>query len=75
MEHVLYGELKCYSDDEKQRLSDEFAEQYEGKADEFIEFISDSDIAVQGTYQKTWDFIEKDKNSLSRYTNMHLIFG
>ena len=75
LEHVLYGELKCYSDDEKQRLSDEFAEQYEGKADEFIEFISDSDIAVQGTYQKTWDFIEKDKNSLSRYTNMHLIFG
>ncbi len=74
LEHVLYGELKCYSDDEKQRLSDEFAEQYEGKADEFIEFISDSDIAVQGTYQKTWDFIEKDKNSLSRYTNMHLIF-
>lgn len=75
LEHVLYGELKGYSDDEKQRLSDEFAEQYEGKADEFIEFISDSDIAVQGTYQKTWDFIEKDKNSLSRYTNMHLIFG
>lgn len=74
LEHVLYGELKDYSDEEKQILSDDFAEKYDGKADEFIEFISDSMIAVQGTYQKTWDYIEKDRNSLNRHTNMHLIF-
>lgn len=74
LEHVLYGELKDYSDDEKQRLSDDFADWYDGKVDEFIEFISASNVAVQGTYQKTWDFIEKYKNSLNRYTNMHLIF-
>lgn len=74
LEHVLYGELKGYSDDEKQRLSDDFADWYDGKVDEFIEFISASNVAVQGTYQKSWDFIEKDKNSLNRYTNMHLIF-
>ncbi len=24
--------------------------------------------------QKTWDYIEQDKNSLNRHTNMHLIF-
>lgn len=75
LEHVLYGELKDYSDEEKQILSDDFADRYEGKADEFIEFISDSVIAVAGTYQKTWDYIEKDKNSLKRHTNMHLIFA
>lgn len=75
LEHVLYGELKDYSDDEKQRLSDDFADRYDGKVGEFIEFISASNVAVQGTYQKTWDFIEMDKNSLNRYTNMHLIFG
>lgn len=30
--------------------------------------------AVPGTYQKTWDYIETDRNSLNRHTNMHLIF-
>lgn len=75
LEHVLYGELKDYSDEEKQILSDDFAEKYDGKPDEFIKFISDPIIAVHGTYQKTWDYIEMGKNSLGRYTDMHLIFG
>lgn len=29
LEHVLYNELKDFSDDEKEILSDEFAEKYE----------------------------------------------
>ncbi len=74
LEHVLYGALKDFSDEEKQILSDDFADQYEGNVDGFIEFISDPKIAVPGAYQKTWDYIEKDKNSLHRHTNMHLIF-
>ncbi len=74
LEHVLYGELKDCSDEEKQIRSDDFADRYDGKSDEFIEFISASAVAVPGTYQKTWDYIEKDKNSLNRHTNMHLIF-
>ena len=74
LEHVLYGELKNYSDEEKQRLSDEFADKYDGRAEEFVTFISEPAIAVLGTYQKTWDYIEKDKNSLHRHSNMHFIF-
>ena len=74
LEHVLYDELKDFSDEQKEEMSDDFAEKYEGHIQEFIEFISDSSIAVPGTYKKTWQFIEKDKNSLNRYTNMHLIF-
>lgn len=74
LEHVLYGELKNHSDEEKKELSDDLADKYEGRVDEFIEFISDSAVAVPGTYQKTWDYIEKDVNSLNRHTNMHLIF-
>ena len=42
--------LKDFSDDEKEELSDDFAEKYEGKVQDFINFISDSDIAVSGTY-------------------------
>ena len=74
LEHVLYGELKDFSDEEKEILSDDFAEEYEGDVDGFIEFISNPEIAVQGTYQKTWNYIEKDRNSLERHTNMHLVF-
>lgn len=74
LEHVLYNELKDFSDDEKEELSDDFAERYEGKVDEFIEFISSADIAVPGTYQKTWNYIEKGNNSLKRGSNMHLMF-
>lgn len=74
LEHVLYCELKDFTDEEKQILSDDFADKYDGKVDEFIEFISDPEFAVAGTYQKTWDYIEKDKNSLNRHSNMHLIF-
>lgn len=75
LEHVLYGELKDFSDEEKEILSDDFAEQYEGKVPEFITFISDPSLAVPGTYQNTWDYIQKDKNSLNRHSNMHLLFN
>lgn len=74
LEHVLYNELKDFTDDEKEILSDEFAEKYEGKVSEFIEFISDKTIAVDGTYKETWKYIEKDKNSIRRHSNMHLMF-
>ena len=74
LEHVLYDELKDFTDDEKERLSDDFAERYEGEVEAFIEFISDSKLAVMGTYKNTWKFIEKEMNSLHRHSNMHLIF-
>jgi hypothetical protein len=74
LEHVLYNELKDLTDDEKEELSDAFAEKYEGKVQEFIDFISDEEIAVPGEYKETWKYIEKGINSLQRHSNMHLIF-
>ena len=74
LEHVLHGKLMNYTDDEKARLSDDFAERYEGKVEEFIKYISDDSFAVPGTYKETWKYIQKDKNSLKRNTNMRLIF-
>ena len=74
LEHVLYNELKDFSDEEKEELSDEFAEKYDGRVQEFIKFISDDSIAVSGTYKETWKYIQKNKNSLQRHSNMHLIF-
>lgn len=74
LEHVLFNQLKNFTDMEKEEMSDDFAEMYEGKLDEFIDFISDKSIAVEGNYRKTWKFIEKGTNSLNRFSNMHLIF-
>ena len=55
-------------------MSDDFAEQYEGHVEGFIQLISDENLKAPGTYQKTWDFIEKKNRSLQRYSNMHLLF-
>lgn len=74
LEHVLFNKLKNHSNDEKEEMADEFAERYEGKVEEFIEFITDEAYAVPGTYRQTWRFIEKDAHSLKRHTNMQLIF-
>lgn len=74
LEHVLYGELKGHSADEKQKMSDDFADRYDGRVEEFIAFISGSDIAAPGTYQETWEFIGENTNSLHRHSNMHLVF-
>ena len=72
--HVLFNALKDFSDDEKTEMSDDFADKYDGHIDDFIEFISAPDVAVQGTYKDTWKFIGKDRHSLERHSNMHLIF-
>ncbi|MBE5891238.1 MAG: Hsp33 family molecular chaperone HslO [Lachnospiraceae bacterium] len=74
LEHVLYGTLQNFSDEEKEEMADDFAEKYEGRVDDFISFISDEIVAVPGTYKATWRFIEKEKHSLERHSNMHLIF-
>lgn len=74
LEHVLFNELKDFTDVEKEEMSDDFAEQYENNVAEFIEFISKKSVAAEGTYKQTWRFIEKGINSLHQYTNMHLIF-
>lgn len=75
LEHVLYNELKAFTDEEKEYLSDSFADMYEDNVKAFVAFISDPSLAVPGTYKQTWRFIEKSKNSLNRYTNMNLIFS
>ena len=55
LEHVLYGELKDFTDEEKEIRSDNFADLYEGRAEAFIEFISGLAVAVPGTYKDTWN--------------------
>ena len=74
LEHVLYNKLENFSDEDKEKMADSFAERYDGNVNDFISFISDKKVAVPGKYKDTWRFIEKDKHSLERHSNMHLIF-
>ena len=76
LEHVMFDILDQLTGEEKMELADAFAEKYEGNVDEFIRFISNPDIAVQGNFQQTWKYIYRSNtaNSLQRHTNMHLIF-
>ena len=39
-----------------------------------VEGPSDEAALGTGTYQKTWDYIEQNSNSLNRHSNMHLMF-
>lgn len=59
---------------QKADMADDFAEKYEGKVEDFVEFISQEDLIAPGTFKQTWRFIEKEKHSLERFTNMHLMF-
>lgn len=73
LEHVLHGDIDM--PDRKKRIqAEEFADMFYKREQEFIEFINDSEFAVKGNYQQTWDFIKQDRNSLNRYSNFHLFF-
>ena len=59
MEHVLFNELKDFTDDEKADMADDFAEEYEGKVEDFIEFISQEDLIAPGTFNKPGDLLKR----------------
>ena len=56
-------------------MADDFSDKYADDLGAFIKFISNLDIAIDGTYKDTWKFIQKDVNSLQRHSNMNLIFN
>ena len=74
LEHVLFNELKDFTNEEKEEMSDEFADKYEQNPEDFIAFLSEQQVAVPGTYQDNWKIIKDELNSLQRHTNMNLIF-
>lgn len=74
LEHVLFDKCEELSDDEKEDLSDSFAEKYKGKEEEFISFIGNEDIAVSGDYNQSWKYIQEKNHSLKRGSNLHLLF-
>lgn len=75
MEHVLHNREENLTKEQKIELADAFADCYENKPEEFLLFIKSGDVAAEGTYGQTWDFIRRGVNSLNRYSNLHLLFA
>ena len=73
LEHVLHNKINVPKN-EKMKLAEEFDDMYCGKEIEFINFISNSSLAVSGNYIETWEYIKRDLNSLNRFSNLHLFF-
>lgn len=69
LDHVLHNKRNS-TDDEKENDAYTFAKKYKGDCDGFVKFICESSFSVMGDFKKSWSFIEKDKNSIDRHTNL-----
>lgn len=69
LDHVLYNKRNS-TDDEKENDAYTFAKMYKNKIGEFVKFLCDSEFSVKEDYKKSWDYIEKDMNSIERHTNL-----
>lgn len=73
LEHVLHDSQNTHRHN-KSLYSYKFVDEYVGKEEQFIDFLSSNFFTVKGEYRETWSFIKKDLNSLNRYCNFHLFF-
>lgn len=69
LDHVLYDKQNS-TDKDKENDAYVFAKKYKGKVEGLEEFICKSPFSVTGDYKGSWDYIEKDLNSVNRYTNL-----
>ncbi|MGH4050801.1 MAG: hypothetical protein ACREVX_05530 [Clostridium sp.] len=71
LEHVMHNR-QCVLSHEKRKYAHMFEDKFAQSPLAFVEFMNDSEFALTGDYDDTWDFIKKDVNSLKRYTNFNL---
>ena len=73
LEHVLYGELKNFSDEEKEIMADDFSDKYCEDMEGFRLFLLS--VLPKEEYKESWKFIREGSNSLKRFSNMILILN
>ena len=71
LDHVLYNKRNS-TDEEKENDAYAFAKKYKRDVNGFVEFICNSDFSINGDFKASWDYIEKDMNSISRYSNFSI---
>lgn len=70
LDHVLHNERNMTID--KIDKAYEFADSFEGRENEFIDFVKRFMIRVDDNYKESWENIQKSNNSLLRYSNLWL---
>lgn len=74
LDHVLFNEMNL-ADEEKVKKAFEFRKIYRNNKAGFVEFFNSVECKANGNYNTTWDFIQKDKNSLKRYNNLFIFLN
>lgn len=73
LDHVLYN-IRNLSRDEKEKYAINFAEEYEGKEEKIVEFLSHEGIPLAEDYTDSWIKIKESLNSVLRHSNFHIFF-
>ncbi|MGX8850714.1 hypothetical protein [Amedibacillus sp. YH-ame10] len=73
LDHVLHEERNL-EQHLKEDYAYKFADKYEHKEDEFIDFISTDSLCLSYHYRDSWIKIKNNHNSLLRYTNLMIFF-
>lgn len=71
LEHALSNQPRECTNREKEQFAHEFARKYRNDIEGFVKFLR-NDLAVEGNYKQTWDYLAEGTNSLSRCSNLHL---
>lgn len=74
LEHVVHNEQNL-DDNLKCDYAYKLIERYDGREEEFIKFLNESDFTVEGDYNQSWKFIKEGLNSLKRNCNLHLLLN
>lgn len=69
LDHVLYNKLNT-SDEEKENNAYAFVRNYKDDVNGFVEYMTESDFAVNGDYLSSWKYIKEQKHSLERHSNL-----
>lgn len=68
LDHVLHNKRNSTAE-EKESDAYAFAKKYRDDVNGFVDFVRNSEFSVNGDYKESWDYIEKDMNSINRYSN------
>ena len=74
IEHVLHDRSDSLSSREKRIFSEKFETLYADHPLGFLELLRSPEVAVRGSYRKTWEYIFRNTNSLKRGCNLALFF-
>lgn len=73
LDHVLHNERNL-KQELKEELAYEFSDRYEGKEDEFVDFVNEKSICLATNSKKSWECIKQERNSLLKYSNVNVFF-